>query len=306
MRHFTSYLPACNSPRIVLFSCGERGRRCISALYSSGYDIVGVVLQDESPATATLCASIDTKVYRLDRTTRLSAQPVMAFLEDAAPDLIILVGTDRILPKWILAIARVAVLNLHAGRLPEYRGASVMQWQLINGETEGACTIHVVDEGIDTGPIIAQEVFPIGPDLTGGELFRQTLDIFPRLLLQVLAHITQGTARLTYQDDARATYYSRRYSEDNEIRWDTMPSTAVHNLVRALSGRALPPAFTYLLGSARVNVIRTSLYAGRVIGTAGRVLLILPEGALVMCADRAIIVSEAAPPLNRGQRLGRH
>ena len=130
----------------------------------------------------------------------------------------------------------LGTINLHGGKLPEYRGAAPINWQIINGETSGGCSIIYVDEGIDTGDIIAQEIYPIEAHDTHASILEKTLEIFPRLLIQVLEQIENGTVKAQKQDPHAGSYYIRRYPSDSEINWDRLTDIQVHNLVRGMFG----------------------------------------------------------------------
>ena len=73
------------------------------------------------------------------------------------PDLIVVVAYAQILPKEILTIPKYECINVHGSLLPKYRGASCIQAAILNGDEETGITIMKMDEGLDTGPIIAQE-----------------------------------------------------------------------------------------------------------------------------------------------------
>ena len=76
-------------------------------------------------------------------------------------ELIVMANYNKILPKEIFSKLKYGAINCHAGKLPQYRGSSPLNWQIINGEIEGGVSIIQVDEGIDTGGILAQSRFPI-------------------------------------------------------------------------------------------------------------------------------------------------
>ena len=75
-------------------------------------------------------------------------------LKAMAPDLLIVVAFGHVLPKHILAVPRKGAVNVHASLLPKYRGPAPIQWAVINGETRTGVTTMLMDEGVDTGPIL--------------------------------------------------------------------------------------------------------------------------------------------------------
>ena len=298
-----NFLPICPYPRIVVFPRGERGRRCIRKLIDIKCQLVGIVLPYElSNEDNNIYSSINVNRHQLPVDEDLSRQTLMNFLLKTKPDIIVLAGFSRFIPTSIISVAKIAVINLHAGKLPEYRGTSVVQWQIINGENQVGCAIHLVDKNIDTGPILAQILYPIGINSTSAEIIALNQKLFPTLLTEVIEEISKGTAQLIYQDESKATYYSKLYPEDAIIQWNRMNALQVHNLVRAFNVPNQDGAFTYY-NDTKIIIRKTSLLDHTIIGIPGRVLLRHSEGMLVMCADRAILVCESDFVLKRGQKL---
>ncbi|GAA3821391.1 hypothetical protein GCM10022226_47130 [Sphaerisporangium flaviroseum] len=101
------------------------------------------------------------------------------------------------------------ILNCHPGRLPEYRGARPVNWALRNGETVHGITIHRIDSGIDTGPIIAEALFSIWPDIDEvTDVWQRSMRYGRLLISDTLPRLDQIVPRP--QDDARAvTHFSR-------------------------------------------------------------------------------------------------
>ena len=94
-----------------------------------------------------------------------------AQLEAIAPDAIVVVAYGRIIPPWMLALPRLGCINLHASLLPKYRGAAPIQWAVAMGETVTGNTTMLLEEGLDTGPILLQQQVEIGAEQTAADLF---------------------------------------------------------------------------------------------------------------------------------------
>ncbi len=101
---------------------------------------------------------------------------VMRILEEARPDLICLAGYMRVLSPDFVARWRGRILNIHPSLLPKYPGLSPQRRALEAGETVSGCTVHQVDEGIDTGPIVLQKRVPIEPGDTAETLADRILE----------------------------------------------------------------------------------------------------------------------------------
>jgi methionyl-tRNA formyltransferase len=120
-------------------------------------------------------------------------------------DLVLSVMYDRIIGRELIDQTRV--LNLHLGKLPEYRGMRPVNWALKNGESVAGVTLHEVDEGIDTGPIIAQTTFSIFPDVDEvKDVYGRSVRAAENILRDYLPIV--DLLKATPQDESRAHYYS--------------------------------------------------------------------------------------------------
>jgi len=272
---------------IVYFTKGQRGSTCLAAILEKGYSVnavIGVVREEEIDR---LAKKHGIPLVLLDK---VNSPDSVQRLKDFTPDLFILCGYNKIIKKDVIEIPPLGTINLHGGKLPEYRGAAPINWQIINGETTGGCSIIYVDEGIDTGDIIAQEIYPIEPDDTHASVLKKTLDIFPRLLLQVLAQIEKGTVQAQKQDPLAGNYFGRRYPRDSMIDWEEMTDIQVHNLVRGMFG-PYPAAFTYRDG-VKIEIDRTELLEDTVSGSPGRVERIYGGDVVVTARNRGLLVKQ--------------
>ncbi len=134
--------------------------------------------------------------------------------------------------KW-LGWPALAALNVHTGLLPEYRGANVLNWALVNGEREAGVTIHHLDEGVDTGDIVLQQRVAIDWTDTAVTLRDKLLAEIPPMLQQVVAMARRGNLPRHPQDSSRARHWPRRRPEDGLIDW-SWPAERIYNLIRAL------------------------------------------------------------------------
>jgi len=215
-----------------------------------------------------------------------------------AADLFILAGYGKILKRKIIVIPRVMTINLHGGKLPEYRGSSPMNWSLINGETTFGISIIKVDSGVDTGDILAESIFSIGQDDTIRDLHNKANKHFPEMLVEVLGKLSKGELWPKKQDTTGCAYYPLRFPEDGLILWDRLTANEVHNRVRALT-LPYPCAYTYY-GGRKVKLIASRLRKGSFYGEPGRIYLI-KNGSFLVCAKDKCLWIESAIMEDNGQ-----
>jgi methionyl-tRNA formyltransferase len=166
-----------------------------------------------------------------DRPGRESCERAIRAL---APALGLVFSYNRILWPELLAAFPHGVANLHNGRLPDYRGANVLQWAIINGETETAATLHYLDQGIDTGPIIEARAVAISDDDTALSLRDRLLVADRQLLERWLPRLLAGPVPATPQPVAGGQSWPRRRPEDGLIDW-SWSDERIRNLIRALA-----------------------------------------------------------------------
>lgn len=208
--------------------------------------------------------------------------PFLETVQSLQPDLMLVWSYPMLLPPALTSLATVGAFNIHSGKLPEYRGGHVMIWALINGERESAVTLHRVDAGIDTGPVVAEERFAIEPDDDIASLQGKLAAAGTTLLTKWWPALADGTAPQAPQDESRARYYRMRTPADGLINW-AQSSIQINNLVRALVA-PWPGAFTMVAG--RRLVVRRVVPAE---STAP-----LPAGAIVRVDDHEICVATGA------------
>ena len=270
---------------IIFFAKGKRGQRCLDYLLQRDYQIQAVVTIQEEPALKTMIANREVPILIPEK---VNTKRFAKTLKSYDPDLFVLSGYNKILRPVIFDIPPLGTINLHGGLLPEYRGAAPINWQIINGETIGGCSIIYVDEGIDTGDIIRQQYYRIHPEDTHASVLEKTLEIFPPLLRKVLEDIEKGQETVIPQDPEEGSYYTRRYPRDSKIDWKGMSDIEVHNLVRGMHG-PYPAAFTFR-GEQRVEIDRTTLINETVKGVPGRVPKQRENSVIVLAKNRGLLV----------------
>ena len=295
--------PTSDGKTAVFFGYGELALAGLEAMANTGTKAVAVCVPSnrEGPQVEQIRAwAAQRGIPCLTQPRREACSQLVEQLRELRPDLILVWSYSMILPRTLLDVPRLGAVNLHGGLLPEYRGGHVMQWAIINGECESGMTLMYIDEGIDTGPVIAQALFPIEPDddapRVRDKLKRAGID----LIQTWLPAVAKGTAPRVSQDESRAKYYPLRTPEDGLIDW-TQPSQRIINLIRALAA-PWPGAFTYYHGR-KIVVRRARLNADDGTGISGQVLGMDTSGLYVRTGHGCLRIESVevdglvAPPL---------
>lgn len=205
-----------------------------------------------------------------------------ARLEAIAPDAIVVVAYGRIIPPWMLELPRLGCINLHASLLPKYRGAAPIQWAVALGETVTGNTTMLLEQGLDTGPILLQQRVPIKPEQTAAEMFDVLSVAGAPLLVETLEGLAAGTIEPEAQDHAQATLAPMLTREDG--RMDFAAKTAVELKNRWRGFQPWPGAFTTLDG--RKLIVHQMTVAERGAGYAEPGRMVAENGRLlVACAQ---------------------
>ena len=206
----------------------------------------------------------------------------VAELAELQPDFILSFQAAPILRAPIIELPRVAALNLHFGPLPRYRGVSPIAWAIINGERETGVTLHHIDTGVDSGPIVAALAVPIGPADTGRVVYDRCVEAGVRLFADTWPRIREAeTVPATPQDPAQALYYNRHSLDFSRrtIAW-TDDAGRLANWMRAF---IFPPCqYPELSDEGRTcQVVSFDWDRGPHNGTPGQVLQTDDDGVLV-------------------------
>jgi methionyl-tRNA formyltransferase len=226
----------------------------LKALIAADYEVALVVTQPDRPAgrareltappvkLAALAAGLP---VTQPETIRNNAE-FRAQLEAIAPDAIVVVAYGRLIPPWMLALPRLGCINLHASLLPRYRGAAPIQWALAKGETITGNTTMLLEEGLDTGPILLQQALAIFPQQTAADLSNVLAEGGAPLVVKTLAGLENGTITPKLQNPAGVSFAPLLTREDGRMDFAARTATELKNRWRGL--QPWPGAFTALDG----------------------------------------------------------
>lgn len=280
--------------KILFFGNRERGCLCLEAVVKAGHEVMGVVALPKEEQSS-WCRSIISVARQQNIMIRYFEDrpfPYSHFYDkdQIRPDVVILAGWPRLVGPEIINLPTKMCINLHASPLPRYRGPHPLNWMLIRGEQKGGISIIEVDKGVDTGPIIAQQLFDIAHYWDYKNLLDYTLLRYPKMLVNVLKEIEDGTVKKKYQRKEEGFWCTRRYPNDGWIDWHAMKATEVHNLVRALI-HPMPGAWAYTSKGEKVVIAKTELLERTYIGQPGRIAAKWKNGIVVVCEDRGLLIT---------------
>lgn len=293
--------------KTVFLGSGEFSRDLLRELLSLGMQIEALITRPDRPAGRGL-RSRPTAVKSLAREAGLavydppepSHPAFLSALDELRPEVILVADYGLMLSREILEYPPRGCVNVHPSLLPRYRGAAPIRRAIMNGEKETGVTLMLLDEGMDTGGIIASVKVAIG-DHDDAEMLRARLaSAGARMVMYYLPVYLSGNIEPWPQDEQFATYADPVGKEETLVDW-SRSALDIHNQVRSLSPR--PGAYAKL-GGRRVKILRTrpredgsaalpgeitTAADGAVLAATGQGMLQLellqPEGKKVMSAE---------------------
>lgn len=344
-RGFVVWLGEMKRVRCVFMGTGAIACPSLRRLVEwGGVEVVGVVTQPDRPAGRHLQPQ-SSPVKQLAVGQGLPVlQPQRVrepgFVESLAawePELVVVMAYGQILPRTVLELPRHGCVNVHASLLPKYRGAAPIQWALARGETETGVTLMQMDEGMDTGPILAQRAVPILPEDTAATLQDRLAVLGADLLVETLPTYLAGQIVPRPQPAEGVSYAPRLRKADGLMDW-ALSARDLWLRVRAFD--PWPGTFTWWwrrgepsgpggagstgeedkprwVGPVLLKVWRATVESGS--GRVGEVLEVNPRGVLVGCGQGILRLLEvqreggrrmgiaeflAGNPVRPGDRLG--
>ena len=238
--------------KIVFMGTPDIAAGVLDSLILAGYDIAGVVTQPDKPnqrGNGIVYSPVKQRALEAGlnvfQPVKASDESFVQVLRDIAPDVIVVVAFGQILKNNILSLPKYGCINVHASLLPKYRGASPIQWAVINGEKETGITIMHMDAGIDTGDMILQKKIALAPDETAGSLFDRLTEMAGPTLIEALKSIEDGTAVSTPQNNDEATYVSMLKKSMGHLSFEHS-AEELERLIRGLI--PWPGAYTFVNG----------------------------------------------------------
>jgi methionyl-tRNA formyltransferase len=198
------------------------------------------------------------------------------------------VAFGQILSREVLAIPSHGSINLHASLLPQYRGAAPINWALIHGEEITGVTTMLIDEGMDTGPILLQRPIDITPEDTSSSLHDKLSPLGAELLVETIHRLRSDDLKPLPQDHAKASYAPRLKKDDGLIDWKKS-AQEIHNLIRGLI--PWPSAYTRLEGKA-LKIFDSVVIEEEVNGEAGEISGVTQEGIRVITGKGSLLIRD--------------
>lgn len=253
--------------KVVLFSSSDIATPVLQSLAAAKV-LAGVVTNEDKPqgrklkvtpnplaATAAALQDKEKASWPIIKTDSLKEEPISKVLTELKADFFLTFAYGAYMPKKLLAMPKVAAVNLHPSALPKYRGASPIQAAILAGETDTSLSLIQMIPRMDAGPIYAQLPLSIQANDSGADLTATVAQLAGEKILELLTAVAGGLEPWP-QEEAQASFCTKLYPEDGAIDWQ-QPAQDIHNQVRGL--QPLVDSYAILEGH-RYKIFTTRLF----------------------------------------------
>ena len=289
-------------PRIAFAGTPEFAARARDALATVDCDIPLVRTQPDRPAGRGMKLMPSPVKQRALAHGLTVAQPetlktpeLRAPLVEAAPDLLVVVAYGLLLPRAVLDIPRLGCINIHASLLPRWRGAAPIHRAIEAGDARTGITLMQMDEGLDTGPMLAERTVDIAADDTTATLHDRLAATGAQLLIDTLPDLLAGRITAVPQP-ADGTCYAAKIGKAEAALDFRRPATELACAIRAFD--PFPGALMTVDGTP-IKLWRARVEPAS--GEPGRILAVGDDGVVIACGEGALRVTELQKP--GGKRL---
>jgi methionyl-tRNA formyltransferase len=284
--------------RIVIVGQGPFGEKVLQALIQKGEEVVGTFSPPDKRGEGMRVFAEKSSIPSF-RPELMKEPQVYEAYSTLKPDLAILAFVTDIIPEKLLAVPSLGTICYHPSILPRHRGASAINWAIIQGDTRTGLTIFWADEGIDTGPILLQKEVEINPDDTTGSLYFNKL--FPMgvdAMVEAVELIKKGKAPRIPQDDSKATYEPPCDDRVASVNFEKSIKD-IYNLIRGCDPQ--PGAYTTYQGK-RVRFYEARMSSSAIHKQPGEIISI--EEGSVQIAVKGGIIQIGKLRVDKGEKIG--
>lgn len=222
---------------------------------------------------------------------KINDEENVKIIKEIEPDYIFVIGLSQLVKDEIINAANKGVIGFHPAPLPKYRGRATNVWQQLLGVKESAVSVFFIDDGIDSGDILAQEPYYIGDNDYCQDVLDKIDEAAIVAMRKVLIGLRDNTLVPVKQNDEEASYTLKRSPEDGLIDWNQSIKD-IHLFIRAIS-KPYPGAFSMYDGKSKIVIYRAEILENKkYIGFNGQIAELRKDGFDVVCKDGLLRVTD--------------
>jgi len=242
--------------KVVLFFNNQRGLSILNSLIKKNIDIKFIFFSKKNLNTKVFQKVSKQKIPFL-KVIKINSKKVEKIIKKIQPDLNIVAGFPYFIEKKIYNIPKYGTINLHAGKLPKYRGGSPLNWQIINGEKKIGISLIKLNQKLDAGKIICSKEFELKRGYDIKKVHELANKYFILLTLEAIKKLLKNK-NFKKQNIKKAKYWRQRKESDGFLDFKTMSDINVYNFIRAIT-KPYPCAFINFKGK-KMKIIKCKIY----------------------------------------------
>jgi methionyl-tRNA formyltransferase len=293
------------STRVVFFGSSGFSLPSLVALRAANFEIAAIVTQPDRPTgrgknvlpNVIKKWATEKEILVLQPTKAMDAD-LLKQIKIISPDIFVVAAYGMILPKPLLEIPKFGAINVHASLLPKYRGASPVQAAILSGDEKTGVSIMLMDEGMDTGPVINKQELKIEPTDTAEILSDKLAKLGSQLLVDTLPDWLLGKIKTVPQDQAGCSNCKKINKKDGKINWQET-AVKIERMIRAY--HPWPSAWTVMEDQEnRIKIIHsTILDAPANEKSCGEIFILPTKQIAVCCGKNTVLILDAIQPPNK-------
>lgn len=295
--------------RLAFAGTPEFAAVALRAIHAAGFQVSLVLTQPDRPAGRGLKLQpspvkqaaqawgvpvVQPRSLRLDGKYPEDAQAAAQALQEASVDVMVVAAYGLILPAWVLQMPRYGCLNIHGSLLPRWRGAAPIHRAIEAGDAQTGITLMQMDEGLDTGGMLAMERLDIGTEHTTASLHDELAVMGGRMVVEALQRLQGGPLAATPQPSEGITYAHKIEKAEGLVDW-TQPAQVIARRIRAFDPF---PGASFECAGESVKIWQALVLPG-LHGRAGEVLEAIGDRFIVACGQGALALQQVQRPGGR-------
>lgn len=280
--------------KIIYAGTPEISISCLDQIAKSDHEISLVLTMPDKPfgrgkkiQEGPIKKFAKSKNLSIFQPANLKDKETQSFINQLAPDLVVVFAYGMLLPEEVLSIPKFGCLNIHTSLLPAYRGAAPIQRSIINGEKETGISFMKMAKELDTGPIYESQKIAIDEVETSETLSLKMIKASSSKILKVIDNIENNNFNLTIQKNSEASYAKKLSKEEALINWD-QNAEIIKNKINGFCPN--PCAFTFK-GSERLTLFKAK-FSDRPASIPGQVIECTRSKLVISAADYAVEIIE--------------
>ena len=240
----------------ILFFNNLRGLNLLNYLLKKKINVKFIFLSKKN-LNKKICKKVSKLKIPYEIVTNINSIKVQKIIDKIKPELNIVAGFPYFLEKKIYEKPKFGTINLHAGKLPKYRGGSPLNWQIINGERSIGISIIQLINKLDAGKIIVEKEFNLKKNYDIKKVHKIANRYFQIMTLKAINKISKNKIFIK-QDPKKARYWRQRKDSDGFLNFKKINDLQVYNFVRAIT-EPYPCAFIDFNGK-KLRIIKCNIY----------------------------------------------